>query len=157
MSGQTSKEGVKKTHSLRDFKGVNTQAARQNIGDDEFAWLENVCPVGFGNMRALPGPSGILASWAPDTAYYVQTANLNDTDYYFVFTTNGAAYTVNLDNYAVTKFALAGTFNGSGTAMAQWENLQICIIDPVKGYFTYDGSALTMWAGTIQNLTITSL
>ena len=41
-------DSAKQNNSLRDFQGVNTQAARQVIGDNQFAWLENVQPVGFG-------------------------------------------------------------------------------------------------------------
>ena len=150
----SSKEGTKHTHSLRDFKGVNTQAARQSIGDDEFSWLENVVPIGFGNLQAVAGPSGILASWAPDTAYYFTTANLFGVDYTFVFCSNGAAYQINSVTYSVNKFAVAGTFSGYGTAMCQWQNSAICIVDPTKGYFTYDGTTLNALLNTVQNITV---
>ena len=157
MASSKSSEGVKNTHSLRDFKGVNTQAARQSIGDDEFSWLENVVPIGFGNLRALPGPSTALATWSPSIAYNIQTANLNNVDYLYVFTTDGAGYQVNLTTYAVTTFAPASTFSGSGTAMCQWQNTQICIIDPDNGYFSWNGSTLTLWTGTIQDFTVTAI
>ena len=59
---QPREENPQKTNTLRDFQGVNTQAYRTVIGDNQFAWLENVMPIGFGNAPAVPGPSGVLAT-----------------------------------------------------------------------------------------------
>src|SRR6266581_3261267 len=107
-----SKEGQKHDNSLRDFQGINTQSSRTTIGDNEFSWIENVIPIGFGNLRAVPYQSGVLATWSPDTAYFIISKELNGVDYEYVFTTNGAAYQINLTTHVVTKFATAGTFSG---------------------------------------------
>ena len=56
------KEDSKKDLSLRDFGGMNTQPDRKMIGEEEFSWLENVMPIGHGNMRAVPAPSAALAT-----------------------------------------------------------------------------------------------
>jgi len=142
----------KKNNSLRDFKGVNTQAARTVIGDDQFAWLENVMPVGFGNMPAVPGPSAALATWT-GTAYHIRAVTLNGIDYEMVFTTSGALYAVNLANNAVTTVAAAATLSGAKSEVAQWQNTAAVIID-ANGYFTWDGTTFTRQNGTIQSLTI---
>jgi hypothetical protein len=149
-------EGTKKNNSLRDFGGVNTQAARQVIGDNQFAWLENVQPIGFGNMPALPGPSASLATWS-GTAYKIKSANVGGVDYELVFTTNGACYAVNLSTYAVTTVGAAATFGGSDTDLCQWQNSQVIIVDATKGYFSWDGATLTKWNGTVQSLVITAI
>lgn len=151
------KETPKKNNSLRNFGGVNTQAARQAIGDDQFAWLENVQPIGFGNMPAVPGPSLSLANWAGSTAYQMKSVTLNGIDYEIEFNTDGSAKAVNLASNAVVVVATAGTFSGAGTVVAQWENLQAVIVDPANGYFTWDGTTLTKWNGTVQMLTVTNI
>ena len=149
-------EGTKRNNSLRDFGGVNTQAARQVIGDNQFAWLENVQPIGFGNMPALPGPSAALATWS-GAAYKMKSVNIAGTDYELMFTTNGACFAVNLTTYAVTTVGAATTFGGSDSDVAQWRNSLAIIVDPTKGYFTWNGTTLTKWNGTVQTLTITNI
>ena len=150
------RESKKSNQTLREFRGINTKNARTVIGDDQFAWLENVMPLGFGNLTAVPGPGVSLATW-PTAIYFMQAVNLNAVDYMIGFGTNGAGYAINLTTYAVTTFAAAATFQGSGTTCAQWENSQLVIVDPTKGYFTWDGTTLTNWVGTIQNLTIKAI
>lgn len=153
--GDNQQDAQKKNNSLRDFQGVNTQATRQNIGDNQFAWLENVMPIGFGNMIVTPGPSGVLATWA-GTAYRLHAVNLNGTDYKIILTTNGAIYAVNLTTYAVTTVAAAATLSGALGDVCQWQNQQAVIVD-ANGYFTWDGASLTKWNGTVQSLTITAI
>lgn len=150
------RESKKSNHTLRDFGGVNTRANRTVIGDNEFAWLENVMPLGYGNMLVVPGPSAALATW-PTAIYQMKSLNLNGVDYEFGFGKNGACYAINLSTYAVTTVAPAGTFSGAGSAIAQWENDHAVIVDPANGYFTWDGSTLTHWNGTLQSLTVTAI
>jgi hypothetical protein len=149
-------KGTKENQTLRDYQGVNTRSARTVIGDNQFAWLENAMPIGFGNMVVVPKQSSTLATW-PTTVYRMRSVNLNGIDYEIGFGTNGAGYAVNLSSFVVTTFAAAGTFQGSGTSVAQWENAQAVIVDPTLGYFTWDGTTLSKWNGTLQSLTITAI
>lgn len=146
----------KKNNSLRNFQGVNTQAARQVIGDDQFAWIENVMPVGFGNMPAVPGPSAVLVSW-PGTAYHIRSVNLLAVPYEIVFTTDGACYAVNLVSNVLVTVATVGTLSGQRSEVAQWENSIAIIVDVTKGYFTWDATTLTLLNGTVQSITIDTI
>jgi len=47
-------EQRKSYHVTKDFKGINTKANRTAIDQNEFAWLENAMPIGFGNLRIVP-------------------------------------------------------------------------------------------------------
>lgn len=145
-----------KNNTLRDFQGVNTQAYRTVIGDSQFAWLENVMPIGYGNMAAIPGASAPLAAW-PTPIYYMRAGNLNGVDYEIGFGSDGSMYAINLVTLAVTAVAPAATLQGSGSTLCQWENSQIVVVDPSKGYFTWNGTTLTKWNGTVQGLNITVL
>lgn len=146
----------KLNNSLKDWQGVNTQAARESIGDEQFAWLENVQPIGFANMPAIPAQSAVLVTWT-GTATQMKSVNLNGVDYELVFTALGSAYAVNLTSFVATLIAIAGTFSASGVSVAQWENAQAIIVDPTKGYFTFDGVTLTKQNGTLQSVTVTTI
>lgn len=148
-------ETPKKNLVLREFGGVNTQAARQVIGDNEFAWLEDLIPIGNGNLKVVPGAAlAPIATITGKTVYYMKSAVLSAQTLMFMFCTDGSAYQVDLVTGIVTNFAPAATFFGSGTRLAVWKNERILICDPAKGYFDWDRVTLTSYAGTIGSVTI---
>jgi hypothetical protein len=151
---QKSAEEKKLDHSFFDYGGVNTQADRKSIKDNEFAWLENVMPIGHGNLRSIPFQSvGLLASTLPN-CYYMAEGNISNVDYMMMFCADGSAYQVNLTSYAVTTIGAAGTFSASGAAMSQWKNERIVIADPTKGFFDWDGVTLTTYKGTVASAVV---
>ncbi len=131
---------------FRDFKGINTQAARQAIEEGQFSWLENLMPIGFGNLKVVPSQSAIKATLAA-TAYFRRGYNIAGQAYTFYACSNGSAYQVNLTTYAITLIAAAGTFPATGTQIAQWKNERILIINS-SGYWDWNGAALTSLGGT---------
>ena len=147
------KEGSKKDLSLRDFGGMNTQPDRKMIGEEEFSWLENVMPIGHGNMRAVPAPSAALATLpAGEICYYMAEGNLLNVSYMFMFCKSGSCYQINLTTYAITVVGAAGVFSGVTTKIAQWKNERICIIDSINGYFDWNGTVLTAYKGTLTSI-----
>ena len=149
----------RKNHSLKEFGGVNTQAARQSIQDTEFSWLEDVMPIGYGNMPVMPGPSAAVATLPNgDTCYYMEAANIaiagTPTELMFMFCNSGTAYQVNLSTYAVTQIGATAQFSGANNRIAQWKNERIVIIDPTKGYFDWNGTTLTAYAGTVFSVAV---
>ena len=38
----------------KQFKGINSKSNRTAIEETEFSWLENLMPLGYGNIKALP-------------------------------------------------------------------------------------------------------
>ena len=156
MAPPKDRENPKRNLSLRDFQGVNTQAARQVIGDDQFSWLENVMPVGFGNLVSLPGPSGIIASWSA-TAYHMHFVSLLDVPYEIVFCTNGQVFAVNLSTNVVTSICNPSTLSGNDSGICQWQNTEIIIVDQ-RGYFVWNATGnMVNQVGTVGNLKITSI
>ncbi len=55
-------EQRKSYHVTKDFKGINTKANRTAIDQNEFAWLENAMPVGYGNLRIIPNYARVTAA-----------------------------------------------------------------------------------------------
>lgn len=136
---------------FRDWAGINTQAARQAIKDNEFAWLEGVMPVGNANLRAVGQISAALATLAGGIViYYRRTYNIAGANYVFLACTDGSCWQVLATSpYTVTNIAVAGTFSGSATQITQWKNERILIIDTAaNGYRDWNGGALTILSGT---------
>ena len=80
MPSPSPQDAEKKDKSFQDFAGVNTQAVRQSIQDNEFAWLENAMPIGHGNLKVVPIQTLIATPVATGTCYYMQSANLSNVD-----------------------------------------------------------------------------
>jgi hypothetical protein len=141
VKGQRDKKDV----SLIDFQGVNVQAQRQAIKDNEFSWLENAMPIGSGNVIVTPQVSAVLANiGVTEVVSATYAANINGTDFIFAFTSLGSGFAVNLQAYGavaiytVNHFAVDHTFSGSGVVMTQWSNTRVMIGDPNNGLFTWD-------------------
>ena len=207
-------EQKKSYHVTKDFKGLNTKANRTAIDQNEFSWLENVMPVGYGNLRIIPnytptkatasasvtsgktyvvvsGGATTLAQWQAffsaltaipsngdvivatatgsivggatvglfatlaSVNEYVASGDIGNTSYLFFFQTNGSCEALNLTNNTLSTVAAAATFSGSGIQIAQWKNERILIIDPVKGYFNWNGTNLVSM-GSVNGITITN-
>jgi hypothetical protein len=146
MKGQRQKEDL----TLTEFQGVNVQAKRMSIKDNEFSWLENAQPIGPGNLTVIPQCSSALCQiGGTQTLSSTFSANLNSVDFVLAFTSTGAGYAINLETwnsnppYTVTEFAAASTFSGSGVVVSAWDNTRIMIGDPNNGLFSWDGTNLT--------------
>lgn len=129
--------GEKPTPAIvfREFQGMNVQSPRQSIKDNQFAWLENVQPIGFGNLPVVAAPSTALATLTAESVTGAFVANISGSDYAYAFCQSGAAYQVLATTpYTKTKIANAGTFSSTGVAAAQWKNAGLVIIDPTTGY-----------------------
>jgi hypothetical protein len=147
-------EDTKKHKVFREFGGINTQTSRTTIGDEQFAWIENVMPIGYGIAKVVPSQTSTLAS-ITGTGYYFNQYNINGTSYTFVATTSGAAYQVlNSSPYTVTQIATVGTLSGSATQIAQWKNERILIID-TNGYWNWNGSTFTQINNSVLTVTVT--
>lgn len=129
--------------SFRKFRGVNTRDQRWAIEDDQFAWLENVIPIGDGNLAVVPATSGILAALTGGlTCTYSMSANIGGIEYQFLFASDGSLWKVNTATFAITSVAAASTFTVGGTNADQWNNTTLLIIDSAKGLFSWDGTTL---------------
>lgn len=135
-------EQKKSYEVVKNFRGVNTKANRTAIGDDEFYWLENAMPVGYGNLRITPTYDAVGSVTFSNDVVNFFSANIGLKDYLIAFESNGACEYVDLDTNTKATLASAGTFSTSGMNISQWKNDRVLIIDPVKGYYTWDGTDL---------------
>lgn len=144
-------EQKKSYEVVKQFKGVNTKANRTAIGDDEFYWLENAMPIGYGNLKITPTYSNVGSVTFSNTVTFYCSANIGLTDYLLAFQADGSAEYVRLDTNAKGTIASAGTFSGSGVNTSQWKNDRVLIADPAKGYFTWDAKDL-IFVGSVGQI-----
>jgi hypothetical protein len=154
-----SPEQKKNYQVVKAFKGMNTRPNRTALDDDEFAWLENIQPIGYGNLKVVGTSTTIQASgsnlaWA-NTASALYSCNIKNIDYIVAFEADGRAEYFKTDTSTKGTLAAAGTFSASGVRMRQWKNERAIISDPKKGYFTWDGVSLVS-VGSIGSVGITN-
>ena len=154
-----SPEQKKNYQVVKSFKGLNTRPNRTALDDEEFAWLENIQPIGFGNLKVVNTSTTVQAggsnvAWA-NTVSSIYSCNIKNVDYIIAFEADGRAEYVKLDTNTKGTFAAAGTFSASGVRMKQWKNERAIISDPAKGYYTWDATSLIS-VGSIGSVGITN-
>lgn len=155
-----SAEQQKRYHVSKDFKGVNTKANRTAIGADEFSWIDNAMPIGFGNLRIVAAKDTIANVTFASTVVSLHSVSINlantNSDLIIAMLDNGAAQYVNLTaGNALGNIAAASTFSNSGVQVTQWKNERALFIDPVKGYKTWDGTNLVS-VGSLLSVNVTA-
>jgi len=139
----------KKSYAVvKNFTSLNTKANRTAIKEEEFAWIENAMPIGFGNIKIVPAQStvkdtgGNVIAFA-NTVSFLTSGNIDVNDYILGFEANGRAQYVKLDvsNTAnIGNVASAGTFSSANVSASQYKNQRVIIGDPDKGLFSWDGA-----------------
>ena len=157
---QKSPEQRKSYHVTKAFKGLNTRPNRTALDSDEFAWLENIQPIGFGNLKVVANSSNVTISGGANVAWSntvteLTSINLNNTDYVVAFEVDGRAEYYNIATSTKGNVATTGTFSGSGMRMRQWKNERALIGDPNNGFYTWDGTNLVS-IGSIGSVGITN-
>jgi hypothetical protein len=145
---------------IKNFKGLNTKANRTAIDEEEFSWIENAQPVGFGNIKIVQAQSAVLDSGGNAVVYAntttaLESANINVSDYILSFEDNGRAEYFNLTNSTKGNVAVTGTFSSANVSTAQYKNERIIIGDPTKGLSNWDGTNLVSM-GSVGSIGITN-
>lgn len=193
-----SPEQQKRYHVSKAFKALNTKANRTAIDDEEFSWLENIQPIGFGNLKVIGSPTtqnvispdsatalwvndyNVIIPWTNDSSnivdwvqdgvvplvlaniggassYAVELNNVNINNYDYLINNNadGSMQSYKIANITLSTIATAGSFSTSGVRVKQWKNDRAIILDPVHGYYTYDGANL-ITVGSVGGIGITN-
>jgi hypothetical protein len=140
---------------VKDFRGLNTKANRTSIDQNEFAWLENAMPIGFGNVKITPGVETVANVAFGNTVTYLSSGVVGSTTYLVAVLSDGSAKYVRLSDNTLGNIATANTFSNSGVQLTQWKNERLLFIDPARGYKTWDGTNLIS-IGSVASVTITA-
>jgi hypothetical protein len=137
-------EQKKSYQVVKQFKGLNTKANRTAIDETEFSWVENAQPVGYANLKIVPTYSNVnianVAVTFSNTVTYLSSVNIGVKDYILAFLSDGSAQYYDVTSNAKGNVAVAGTFSNSGVQTTQWYNDRALILDPDKGYYSWDGN-----------------
>lgn len=125
----------------KQFKGINTKGNRTAIDETEFSWLENIMPLGYGNLKALNAPDNQSVTFGDDVNQLF-SVNINNKDYVLAFEDDGRCEYVDLATNTKGNVAVTGTFSNSGMRVSQWKSERAIIVDPEKGYYTWNGTNL---------------
>lgn len=146
MSGTQSEDRTQRL-TLDQWKGLNAQAGRSAIDDQECFWLENLQPIGPGNLVMLPDNAAQIfsaASGATITCFYCYVRGAQR--YAIVFISDGSAHEVALPSGSQAVVANAGTFSSAAPyfpRVAAWGDSGILIVTTApNGYWAWDG---TLW------------
>jgi len=153
-------EQKKSYQVVKEFKGVNTKANRTAIDQTEFSWIENAMPVGFANIKVVNNRSTVYDSGNAVVTFgnsvnYLTSVNLNNADYILAFQDDGRAQYFNISTATKGNVAVAGTFSASGVQVSQWKDERALIVDPDKGYYTWDGTNLVS-VGSVGGIFVTA-
>jgi hypothetical protein len=136
----------KKSYAVvKQFRGLNTKANRTAIDESEFAWLENAQPIGYANLKIIPNSEAVVDAGAnavvfSNTVTHLTSVNIGLNDYVVAFMDDGSAQYFNITTDTFGNVATAGTFSASGINTTQWNNERMLILDPSKGYFSWDSN-----------------
>lgn len=135
---------------FRDFEGVNAQSQRTAIGENEFSYMENLQPIGFGNLRTVPEVSDFLINYSTDSIYWMQSANINNVEYIILFATNGKVFAYDVASNSSSQINAALTLlSGSGSRMAQWKGgtAGVALFIDSTGYYYWNGTTFAKITG----------
>lgn len=140
---------------VKDFRGLNTKANRTSIDQNEFSWLENAMPIGFGNVKITPAVETVANVSFGNTVSYLSSGVVGSNTYVVAVLTDGSAKYVRLSDNTLGNIAAANTFSNTGTQITQWKNERLLFIDPNNGYKSWDGANLVS-IGSVASVTITA-
>jgi hypothetical protein len=137
---------------IKQFKGLNTKANRTAIDEDEFYWIENAMPIGFGNIKIVPSQTNVTTSGNAAVTFgnvvtTLENCNLGLSDYILAFEANGRGEYFKIDAATKGNVAITGTFSSANVSTAQWKNELVFIGDTDKGLFTWNGTDLLAVGG----------
>lgn len=138
------------------FQGMNTQATRTGVVDQQCFWIDGFFPVAPRNLRALYGIGTLLytATGGKSVIWY-DGFNLGATAYMCVFLSDGSAIQVQISNGAATTVLPAGTILNpaiTNVGLTQYGRQYLIIAaNQQNGYWLWDG-ALLYQAGSLGPL-----
>jgi len=136
-----------KFYSAFPFQGMNQQAARTAMSDQEFFLLENMLITGPAQMRTLwDRGASLYSAPAGKTIVYFSWFNVGASQNCAVFLSDGTAVQVSSAGAVTTISSVPGTFyNGGQLPIAQQSGSQFLLIGnnlTSNSYWIWDGAVL---------------
>ena len=138
------------------FTKMNTKVMRQNLLEEEAAWIENLQPIAPNDLKVVPGPQmPSLAELGGSPIVRMFFGNIDPNDFIVAFTQGGGGYAILVNTGEVINFAPEWTFS-TKPDMTVWAAQRFLIIDEQAGYSTWDTTAFITNGGLSPNVVITN-
>jgi hypothetical protein len=144
---QKQQEGPFTILAFEGFKGgLNTDASRPGIKDDQASIMDGFMPIGESQLRTIPGVGvPIVAAPTGTSIEFFDFGNIGETPYCIFVPSDGSVWLVNPDNTSeVSRPAPPGTILNpvrSAVGLTQWGSQFIILVaQQPNGYFIMDGS-----------------
>jgi hypothetical protein len=137
------------------WEKMNTKVARQNLPDNQAAWIENLQPISPNVLTAVPASNPPIATVVGKTVAVEFQVNILNVDYVMFFATDGSLTAINANTGAQTSVAGPGTFSTTPDATV-FGSQRLLIMDPTAGYATWDGTLFVKSGGLSPNINITA-
>jgi len=137
--------GEGRLFDIKKWGGINTRADRTAIEDNQFSWLENLMPIGDGNLRTLyREQTPIYTAPGGKTIILHFPFNIGATPFIAVFLSDGTADQVDM-NGVITHISLAANLlynGGNPPGVTQWGSSGIVMVatTSANAYFAWDGT-----------------
>lgn len=148
---------------VKDFAALNTKADRTAIKENEFSWIENIMPQGFGNLQSIPNYSivnGVNWSNPVSNAFpFTMTSSgsfSGNHDMIMAFETNGAVELYDQTSGSIISVAGPGTLSSSGVTASMWSNTTLMILDPNNGLYSFMYGQNLVPIGSVGLIVITN-
>lgn len=148
-------EPPRKLIAFDKFERMNTKVARQNLAENEAAWIENLQWIAANDLQAVPGPGQLHGTITGKTVTRQFPAYIGGNDYIIFFATDGSCTALNHNTNAQTTVAAAGTFSNTPD-VTDFASQRILIMDPTGGYATWDGTLFVKGGGLSPNIHVTA-
>jgi hypothetical protein len=139
----------RETTLFAGITGVNTSGNRTDIGQTFAYNLENIVPVGPGNLTPVPNLSGVLHNFA-STPYAAEPVNYGGTEYIVVFCVDGSVWLWAIIAKTATQINSGTLLSGAGSQMVPWpiSTPPVILFIDSTGYYAYNGTTFTKITGT---------
>lgn len=140
-----------------DFTGgLNTEASRAGIKDDQQSWSDGFFPVGVNNMRTIWGTSApIYISTGGKTIVWYDSAVVAGVPYIIVVLNDGSIIAVDFATITSTSIAAPGTITSPARGelgLCSWgEQFVIIVAQQSNGYWVWDGSTFYFPGDVVTN------
>jgi len=139
---------------FENFEKMNTQASRLGMPEKQLYWQENLQAVAENKLVTVPAAAPAALATLGANVQSLFAATIGGVDYIIAFTTDGAAYAVNVATGLFNNFAPPGTFTNPDCTT--WQAARILINDPTAGYCTWDGTAFVKSGGVSPVFNVTN-
>lgn len=142
---------------FQGFKGLNTNASRPGIEDDEMYWCDGFMPIGKNFLRTLYDiGDSVFNVTPPQIIVWFGFANISATPYCIVLLSDGSIIAVNMSTLSASQLCAAGTIQNpaqNNIGMTQWGTTIVIIsaIGQPNGYFLWDGTTFYFPGDTAPN------